>query len=99
MNDGDWVEGEPKWWWKYVFPTRERLWLAVLGARVGPQPDPWLQETGGEVLEGLSMLHAAAKLNLTDRAIAAQLKTEALSKMSKALGSLAGDLKTVAKIA
>ena len=84
VNEGDWVEGAPKWWWKYVFPIPETLWLAVL-TRVEPVPNPWLQKVTGEVLEGLAMLHAAAR---ADQATSLKLKNEAAAKISQAIGGI-----------
>ncbi len=38
--DGDWVEGTPQWWWKYVFPgVRDRF--EEPSWRSGPFPQPW----------------------------------------------------------
>jgi hypothetical protein len=45
LGDGDWVEGEAQWWWKYVFPARERFW-AMIQANADPIPDPWRQSIG-----------------------------------------------------
>src|SRR4051812_12117570 len=45
VNEGDWVEGEPKWWWKYVMPNESVFWVAVLAAKnrvAEPEPSPWL---------------------------------------------------------
>ncbi len=85
LNAGDdWVEGTPKWWWKYVFPNRETLWLAVL-TKVEPDPVPWLQRVTGEVLEGLVMLHAAAR---ADQAMAERLRSEAIVKINQALAGI-----------
>src|SRR5215469_9207492 len=57
-NDGNWVEGAPRWW-KYVFPTPEDLRLTVLTGHE-PVKQPWLQSVTGEV-EGLAMLHSATR--------------------------------------
>lgn len=32
MEPGDWVEGEPKWWWKYVYPARDQFWAEMIAA-------------------------------------------------------------------
>jgi hypothetical protein len=84
VNEGDWVEGAPKWWWKYVFPIPETLWLAVL-ARVEPVPQPWLQKVTGEVLEGLAMLHAAARAG---EATGERLRGEAVAKINQAVAGI-----------
>ncbi len=86
LSDGDWVEGEVKWWWKYVFPRREQFWLNILVQRLDPQPDPWLQAVTGEILEGVAMLHAAARIG--DEAIKSRLKNEAANKIADAAKSL-----------
>ena len=84
LNDGDWVEGAPKWWWKYVFPNPERFWLQIISLE--PEPAPWLQRVTGEVLEGLAMLHAASRA--TEDATVARLKSEAVSKISQAVAAV-----------
>ena len=86
LNEGDWVEGEPQWWWKYVFPAREKFWLAVLSANLGPEPDPWRQGLVGKILEGVAMLQASERVS--DKAIGARLKNEALKQMGGAMESL-----------
>jgi hypothetical protein len=83
-NDGDWGEGVPIWFSKYVFPNRETFWLAVL-ERLEPVPLPWLQKVNGEVLEGLVMLHAAAR---ADQATAERLKSEAVAKINQSVGGI-----------
>ena len=86
VNDGDWVEGTPKWWWKYVFPTFDTFYLAVLREQgIGgqdPVPLPWLQRVTGEVLEGVVMLHAAAH---ADQAASERLRSEAAAKIRQAV--------------
>jgi hypothetical protein len=58
--DGDWVEGTPQWWWKYVFPrVSERIgqrmgpfpepWHSWVGERMGPFPEPWRSVVGQHV--------------------------------------------------
>ena len=86
LNEGDWVEGEPQWWWKYVFPARERFWLAVLSASLDPEPVPWRQGLVAKILEGVAMLQASERVS--DKAIATRLKSEALKQMGGAMESL-----------
>ena len=81
VNDGDWIEGVPKWWWKYVFPTPETFWLTVFRGQ-DPVPQPWLQRVTGELLEGVVMLHAAAH---ADQAASERLRSEAAAKISRAV--------------
>ena len=87
LGDGDWVEGPPQWWWKYVFPTRGRFWAAMLTAKIhdaeDPIPDPWLQRVTADILEGLAILHAAATVG--DVAASARLKEEAVQKINRAV--------------
>jgi hypothetical protein len=87
---GDWVEGEPKWWWKYVFPTREKFWLSTLNEKITvvnvidrPPPHPWLEAVAAEILESLTMLHTATTLE--DEAVSQQLKREAVEKINAAI--------------
>jgi hypothetical protein len=103
VNEGDWVEGAPKWWWKYVFPTPETLWLAVLN-RVEPGPIPWLQRVTGEVLNRVEpvpqpwlqsvtgeILEGLAMLHAAaraDQATSLKLKSEAVAKISQAVGGI-----------
>jgi hypothetical protein len=84
MEPGDWVEGEPRWWWKYVYPAREQFW-AELVARIsnaGPSPDPWIQSLTADVLEGVAMIHASGRT--TDRKVVSQLRHEGLKKIADA---------------
>jgi hypothetical protein len=85
LNEGDWVEGAPKWWWKYVFPTRESFWSNVLARASGPEPDPWRQQIG-ELLEAVVMLRTSARI--TDRGISQRLSKEAINKISETAGAL-----------
>lgn len=79
-NEGDWVVGAPKWWWKYVFPLPDNFWTAVLQRISGPQPDPWKSEVG-ELLQGVEMLRASAKAG--DRGIAEKLHSEAVATIQR----------------
>ncbi len=64
FSAGDWVEGAAKWWWKYVLPNQASFWQVVLSSikSLEPVPNPWLQQVTGGVLEGVAMLHAAARV-------------------------------------
>jgi len=89
VNEGDWVEGEPKWWWKYVMPSESVFWAAVFAAknrRSEPEPSPWLQSVSGQVMDGLAMLNAAARIGKTDEA--AKLKKEATAKITRAVAAV-----------
>jgi hypothetical protein len=86
LNEGDWVEGEPQWWWKYVLPASEKFWVAVLSARLDPEPGPWRQGLVAKILEGVAMLQASERVG--DKAIGARLKNEALKQMGGAMESL-----------
>ena len=89
LNDGDWVEGEVKWWWKYVFPRREQFWLDILARITDPIPEPWLQAVTGDILEGIVMLHVTARID--DEAIKSRLKNEAANKIAEAAKFLQQD--------
>ena len=83
LNEGDWVEGAPQWWWKYVIPNPASFWQAVLSiVAMEPDPHPWLQRVTGGVLEGVAMLHAASRV---DEATAGRLKSEASEKIRQSL--------------
>jgi hypothetical protein len=89
MSDGDWVEGPPQWWWKYVFPARGQFWLSILAAKLAvmdPTPDPWFQRAAADILEGLVMLHAAA--TVADREVSTQLQKEAAEKINQAVQTI-----------
>lgn len=86
MEDGDWVEGAPEWWWKYVFPARIDFWLGIL-QRQGPVPDPWKEATG-HILEGLAMVRAVAAVD--DPQIKERLHQEAVAKILRGANSLVG---------
>jgi len=75
-NEGDWVVGAPKWWWKYVFPVPDNFWSTVLQRISGPSPDPWRSQVG-ELLQGVEMLRAAATVK--DRGVAEKLHSEAVA--------------------
>jgi hypothetical protein len=90
LNDGDWVEGEPRWWWKYVFPSKLRFWLLTLNEKLAkdknfaePEPDPWLEGVTAEILESLTMLHTATTVR--EEAVSQRLKQEAIAKINSAL--------------
>ncbi len=86
LEPGDWVEGTPKWWWKYVFPTPDSLWRAVsLAAVLGPVPDPWRQQIGA-ILQAAVMLQTSAAVK--DRAAAAKLRNEAINNINGAVKEL-----------
>jgi|GEM_PF-5248138 len=87
MEPGDWVEGEPKWWWKYVYPARDRFWgeLIALNLNTGPSPDPWVQSFTAEVLEGVVMIRASATHK--DEKVSARLRTEGINKITAATNS------------
>jgi hypothetical protein len=90
MNEGDWVEGEVKWWWKFVFPQKAKFWGQILQnmtVSLNPQPDPWLQATTADVLETVVMLHAATKA--TDREQRASLYKEAAQKLEGTVAAIA----------
>ncbi|HEY2476570.1 MAG TPA: hypothetical protein VGI19_17450 [Candidatus Cybelea sp.] len=83
FNDGDWVEGAAKWWWKYVLPNPASFWQAVLANISVERVSQGLQQVTGGVLEGVAMLHAAAR---ADEASARRLNAEAIEKINQALG-------------
>jgi hypothetical protein len=86
LEAGDWVEGTPKWWWKYVFPTPDTLWRAVSQAAVlGPDPSPWRQQIG-TILQAAVMLQTSAATK--DRAASARLRSEAITSINGALKGL-----------
>jgi len=91
VNEGDWVEGEPKWWLKYVMPSESVFWAAVLAAKgrvAEPEPSPWLQGVSGQIMDGLAMLNAAARIGKSDEA--AKLKKEAAVKIARAVEAVNG---------
>jgi hypothetical protein len=92
LNEGDWVEGEPRWWWKYVFPAKIWFWTSALNeklakdkkvANLEPEPDPWLEGVTAEILESLTMLHTAKTVR--EEAVSQRLKQEAVAKINSAL--------------
>jgi hypothetical protein len=92
ISDGDWVEGEVKWWWKYVFPAASNLWRAVLQASSDvPDPSPWRQQIG-RLLESIVMLQASSKVS--DRDVAEKLSKEAIHNINLTAQSLS---KTISK--
>jgi hypothetical protein len=82
MEPGDWVEGEPKWWWKYVFPVRDRFWAQFIASRFEPSPVPWVQSVSAEVLEGVAMIRASA--TVTDKKVSRRLSEEGVKKIAEA---------------
>ena len=86
LNEGDWVEGEPKWWWKYVFPAKDRFWQVLAVVTAEAHPDPMLQAFSGEVQEGLAMVNGSA--SITDKQVGARLRHEGVEKIAKALSSV-----------
>ncbi|HLH42654.1 MAG TPA: hypothetical protein VKV74_06700 [Bryobacteraceae bacterium] len=84
-EDGDWVEGEPKWWWKYVIPAEIRFWSGILQQQ-GAMPEQWEKITG-EILEGLAMVQAAVKVG--DPQIRGRLHQEGVAKVSAGAHALA----------
>jgi hypothetical protein len=88
MNEGDWVEGAPKWWWIYVFPARSDFWRLLLRPeKMGPEPDPWAQEITADLPEAAVMVPAIAKV--PDAESKARLRKEIDAKIQGALQSLA----------
>lgn len=94
MNEGDWIEGEPQWWWKYVFPSRERFWGSVLSDRMlkakfvsEPSPSPWFAGVAAEILEGLVMLHAS---DTVAAEVSQKLQEEAVGKIMRAAEQVRG---------
>ena len=89
MNERDWVEGDPQWWWKYVFPARSRLWAMLVADRfrigAGPLPDPWREQVLGDVLEAAALLQA---INVVDEEVSARLKEEARARLSRAIDGI-----------
>lgn len=89
-SEGYWIEGEPQWWWKYVFPPKIRVWLLILNEKwakdknfAEPEPDPWLEGVTAEILESLTMLHTATTVR--EEAVSKRLKQEAVAKINSAL--------------
>ncbi len=89
INEGDWVEGEPQWWWKYVFPTRAQLWALLVADRfravAGPHPEPWREQVLGDVLEAAALLQA---INVVDDEVSGRLKEEARARLSRAIDGI-----------
>ena len=90
VNEGDWVEGAPQWWWKYVFPVRVQFWSTLLAERVkrvrtDPEPHPWKEQVLGELLEATAMLHAMSGI---DVAVDERLKGEAKTKIVLAVRAI-----------
>lgn len=92
LNEGDWVEGEPRWWWKYVFPSKIGFWISALNEKLAkdkkvanfePEPEPWLEEVTAEILESLTMLHTATTVR--EEGVSQRLKQEAVAKINSAL--------------
>ena len=90
LSEGDWVEGKPQWWWKYVFPSETRFWLLILNENLAkdknfaePEPEPWLEGVTAEILESLTMLHTATTVR--EEPVSQRLKKEAVAKINSAL--------------
>ena len=90
LSEGDWVEGKPQWWWKYVFPSKIRVWLLILNEKwakdknfAEPEPDSWLEGLTAEILESLTMFHTATTVR--EEAVSQRLKQEAVAKINSAL--------------
>jgi hypothetical protein len=86
VNEGDWVEGEVKWWWKYVFPAKAQFWQLLAVIKAEPHPDPWFQAFSGQVQEALAMVNAST--SIMDKEAGARLKHEGVEKIAKALSSV-----------
>jgi hypothetical protein len=82
MEPGDWVEGEPKWWWKYVYPARDRFWAELIASNFEPNPQPWVQTLTADVLEGLAMVRASGTAK--DKNVSTRLKEEGFKKITEA---------------
>lgn len=91
-NEGDWVEGKPRWWWKYVFPAPIRFWISALNEKLAkdkkvvnldPDPEPWLEGVTAEILESLTMLHTSTTVR--EEGVSQRLKEEAVEKINSAL--------------
>jgi len=91
MNTDGWPEGKAEWWWKYVFPARERIWVALLQDKLTwgasePTPQPYRAITAA-ILEGLVMLHATS--SVAEIGIKQRLEQEAVAKISAAVREIA----------
>ena len=82
MSDGDWVEGKPQWWWKYVFPAEKQFWASVLENQAvhvaSPHPEPWHQATI-EIMQGVAMINATASMGKSD--VSERLRAEGVAKI------------------
>ncbi len=89
----DWgLEGTAKWWWKYVMPNPEIFYgqiLAESARAADPEPSPWLQRASAEVMEGLAMFKAAARMG--EREGSERLKHEAFARLSRAVSVLGSE--------
>lgn len=89
----DWgLEGTPQWWWKYVMPNPASFYshvLEQLAATREAESAGWLQHATGEVLEGLTMFHAATRMG--DREGGIRLKSEAFARLAKAVNNLGSE--------
>jgi hypothetical protein len=88
MNEGDWVEGAPQWWWRYVLPAQEEFWrlIAYGGPDTDPTPDPWKQASIS-LLEAVVLVCGISRT--AERDAKTRLHQEAVQKLqsaSKALG-------------
>jgi hypothetical protein len=84
MEPGDWVEGEPKWWWKYVYPARDRFWAELIAStsKAEPGPSPWVQSFTADVLEGVAMVRASGTTK--DKKVSTRLREEGFKKITDA---------------
>jgi hypothetical protein len=88
MSEGDWVEGAPKWWWKYVFPARADFWRLILQTeKMDPEPDPWIQATIADLLEAAVMVRAIVKAPDTESKV--RIRKEVDEKIQGASQSVA----------
>jgi hypothetical protein len=87
MEPGDWVEGEPKWWWKYVYPARDQFWAELIASisKADPSPQPWVQSFTADILEGVAMVHASG--TTADQKVSSRLKEEGLKKITEAINA------------
>jgi hypothetical protein len=70
-------------------PNESAFWAAVLAAKsraADPEPSPWLQGVSGQIMDGLAMLNAAARIGQADEA--AKLKREATAKITRAVAAV-----------
>lgn len=81
LEPGDWVEGDVKWWWKYVLPSQEVFWATVVAQQatlVSRAPEQG-SHIVSEAMQAVAMLTASARV--TDTAVASRLRNEAADKL------------------